>query len=141
MINEHVGERLVRLAAERPNLPTQRADLAKAFGVSYETLRKWMTGASAPNRRRAAAIAKLLQVPEEVFMHGADYEGEPTPHRISLSEQEQKLILAFRQVLKSDRERILTEVENRANEIKLITEELIHQTNTPAKQPKESKAA
>jgi hypothetical protein len=45
--------------------------------VSYETLRKWREGATAPNRKAQLVIAEYLQVDPAVFMHGAPDESLP----------------------------------------------------------------
>ena len=69
-----VGVRIIRIAAAHPILNTQsRKDLAKTFGVSYETLRKWVSGQAAPSRKRAESIASRMGVRAETFMHGVVY--------------------------------------------------------------------
>lgn len=71
--NDTVGQRLVRIAVTKESLPTSKKELAASFGVSYETLRKWEKGLTAPTRSRADALAVLLQVPAESFMHGISF--------------------------------------------------------------------
>lgn len=67
-MEETVGARIERLAAAK-GLPANAA-LAELFGVTYETLRKWRAGQTAPSRKRAAKISEKLGVEPEVFMHG-----------------------------------------------------------------------
>jgi phage repressor protein C with HTH and peptisase S24 domain len=63
-----IGERLVQYAkAEKGWNKTQ---LAAKLEVSYETLRKWVTGEIAPNRNRTAQIADILGVTVEWITHG-----------------------------------------------------------------------
>lgn len=66
------GHRIESIAKAK-GLPVGQ-ELAAMLGVSYETLRKWRAGATAPNRNRAADIAKLLEVPEAEFMHSTSGE-------------------------------------------------------------------
>jgi len=75
---ETVGERIIRIAAGRPELPRELKALAELLGVEYETLRKWRAGAVAPNRRRAAVVADVLGVPIETVMHGTPSTAVPT---------------------------------------------------------------
>lgn len=82
-MKETVGDRIERLARER-GLPTGGA-LADALEVSYETLRKWKVGSTAPNRGRVELISKYLKVPEALVMHGEDREDSSRPaHAVSL---------------------------------------------------------
>lgn len=67
-VQETPGQRIEALALER-GLPSG-GKLAELLGVSFETLRQWRVGQSAPNRSRQAHIAKVLGVPPEAFMHG-----------------------------------------------------------------------
>lgn len=90
-MSETVGQRIEAIALQK-GLP-QHARLAALIGVTYETLRKWREGASAPNRARQAVLVELLGVPAEVFMHGIQAAGTPQvggekppqPHALSLS--------------------------------------------------------
>lgn len=66
---ETVGKRIEAIASGK-GLPAGQP-LAELFGVSYETLRKWRTGAAAPNRERQKKVAAVLGVQPEEFMHGA----------------------------------------------------------------------
>lgn len=45
--------------------------LAGELGVSYETLRKWVIGSTAPNRQRTAEVARLLDVSVEFVTYGS----------------------------------------------------------------------
>lgn len=73
--DDTVGLRIIRIAAAHPVLHTQsRKALAATLKVSYETLRKWVSGAAAPSRKRAESIAARLGVRAETFMHGVVYE-------------------------------------------------------------------
>lgn len=69
--DDNPGTRLIALAHANPKFAgLTRKALAEAFGVTYETLRKWVEGESAPSRNRAADLAELLGVRPESFMHG-----------------------------------------------------------------------
>lgn len=65
-----VGQRIEELAAAK-GLPSGKA-LAKLFGTTYETMRKWRAGETAPNRARQLTISKVLEAPPEAFMHGVE---------------------------------------------------------------------
>ncbi len=68
---ESVGERIERLAMEKRK--ETLAQFAASLGVSYETTRKWKTGATEPNRKRLAKICELLKVsPDEVLFAAPD---------------------------------------------------------------------
>ena len=49
---------------------------AEKVGVSYETARKWVTGETAPNRKRAEKCAELLNRTPEWVMFGVDAEAD-----------------------------------------------------------------
>ncbi len=108
---ETIGHRIERLASQK-KLPTGAA-LAKLFGVSYESFRKWKAGEAAPNRRRQEVIAAALGVDPAAFMFGADgaASGEP------LQSDEARLLRAFRVVLTEDRSDFLRQLERRAREV------------------------
>jgi transcriptional regulator with XRE-family HTH domain len=69
MTTETVGYRVIRLAAAA-GFPADRRALCRSLGITYETLRKWMRGTTAPNRNRAIGLSQQLGVPVEVIMHG-----------------------------------------------------------------------
>ena len=72
--DDTVGARILRIAESHPTLNAlTRKDLATALKVSYETLRKWVSGDAAPSRKRAEALALQLGVRVETFMHGVVY--------------------------------------------------------------------
>lgn len=84
---ETVGLRIKQIAISRAlaageEAPTMQA-IADSLGISYESLRKWTTSATAPNRKRAALIAAKLGVPVSAFMLGAapaeDDQPAPSP--------------------------------------------------------------
>lgn len=111
MAQETVGARIERIAQEK-QLPSG-AKLAKLFGVTYETLRKWREGGTGPNRNRQVRVSEVLGVAPAVFMHGAAgaQAGEP------LKADEARLLRAYRQVLKADKAAALKQLEDRAREI------------------------
>lgn len=76
-----VGDRIEELAKARGL--SYGKSLADAFGVSYETLRKWRSGKTAPNRSRAELVAAHLGVKPEAFMHGAVAAAQASQPKIS----------------------------------------------------------
>ncbi len=118
-MGDTVGIRIEALAKQK-GLP-QGAALAAHFGVSYETLRKWREGESAPNRSRQQLIAEKLGVAPEAFMFGSGAGGDGAAR---LSEKERSLLQAFRRVLKVDRERALSALEARAAEVDEIVRQV-----------------
>jgi transcriptional regulator with XRE-family HTH domain len=66
-MKQTVGERLLE-AAERKGWSADQ--FAKLVGVSYETVRKWRTGATAPNRNRAIKVAEVLGTSVNWVMYG-----------------------------------------------------------------------
>lgn len=72
-MTETIGARIQRLASAtgKPAGKPAGKHLAKALGVSFEALRQWTKGITAPSRQRAESIAAYLGVPVEVVMHGA----------------------------------------------------------------------
>jgi transcriptional regulator with XRE-family HTH domain len=76
-MEETVGSRIKALAiakALRDGKETPTFEqIAEAVGVSYESLRKWSAGKTAPNRKRAQQIATYLGCPPEEFMHGVNF--------------------------------------------------------------------
>jgi transcriptional regulator with XRE-family HTH domain len=69
---ETVGARVQRLATARKLGGGTIRGIAAALGVSYETLRKWTRGLTAPHRETAERLGKLLRVSAEVVMYGGD---------------------------------------------------------------------
>ena len=74
-MNETVGERIQRIARER-GLPSGEA-LAEALGVTYEAMRQWTRGPTAPSRKLAQIVADYLKVSVETVMHGAPVIRQP----------------------------------------------------------------
>jgi transcriptional regulator with XRE-family HTH domain len=74
-MNETVGERVQRIARER-GLPSGEA-LAEALGVTYEAMRQWTRGPTAPSRKRAQVVADYLKVSVETVMHGSTVIRQP----------------------------------------------------------------
>lgn len=68
-MEETVGERIQRIARER-KLASGEA-LAEALGVTYEAMRQWTRGPTAPSRKRAQIVADYLRVSVETVMHGS----------------------------------------------------------------------
>lgn len=95
---ETVGQRIEKLAARQGLAPG--AALAKEFGVSYETLRKWRAGEIAPNRARQERISAVLKVPPEQFMHGV-MTARP------LSDEEWRLVGLMRTLAPEDQKTLL----------------------------------
>lgn len=123
-VRETIGTRIEALARAR-GLPEGSA-LAAKFKVSYETLRKWREGATAPNRNRAEQIAAILGVPSAAFMHdiAADPASMPTAQPVGLTDLEVRMLAAFRQVLSTDKEKFVDQVEARAAEIAAIAKQM-----------------
>jgi transcriptional regulator with XRE-family HTH domain len=75
-MTETVGERVLRIAKAKKGWgPTE---LASQLGVSYETVRKWERGQTAPNRSRQAQLAKLLGTRVDVIMFTSHDEDHPS---------------------------------------------------------------
>lgn len=74
-MGDTVGQRIRRIAHAKGL--GDGIELAKKLGVSYETLRKWTGGASAPNRARQKVVSDVLGVPAESFMYGVTEPGQP----------------------------------------------------------------
>jgi len=76
-MQETVGSRIKALALQQAlresREPPKAQALASALGVSYESLRKWAAGKTAPNRARAEKIAAYLGCPIESFMLGVRF--------------------------------------------------------------------
>lgn len=125
---ETVGDRIERLAKAK-GLPVGGA-LANRLGVSYETLRRWKAGDTAPNRNRAVRIAEFLGCAPEAFMHGVtDAAAEALPS------DEARLVEAFRMLLRADKAELLTEIERRAHAVAELQERIrAEHATAPAKE-------
>ena len=119
-----VGLRIESLAKAKGL--AQGAGLAQLFGVTYETLRKWRSGDSAPNRARQVVIAQVLGCKPSVFMHGTgpNIQQEPdglepwpfesiTPHEwvSDITERERGVV---EQAARDAMDRILADKKERA---------------------------
>lgn len=89
MAKETIGQRVVRRARELHKWSA--AELARQVGVSPETVRKWTTLETAPNRNRKLLLAEKLQTTLEWLDYGDKPEGAS-----SQQPDEAELILAFR---------------------------------------------
>lgn len=67
-MNGTVGDRLRTLVAKKGWSLQQFAD---ELGVVYETVRKWLVGETAPNRKRAQRAAELLDTTPEFILYGS----------------------------------------------------------------------
>ena len=77
-MEETVGSRIKTLVIAKAMRdgaaePPTAEQIAAALKVSYESLRKWSAGKTAPNRKRAQQIAAYLGCPPEEFMHGVNF--------------------------------------------------------------------
>ena len=70
--------------------------LAGKIGVPISTFRKWMTRKTYPDIREGVEIARLLEISAEYLVTGTSHEG--------LSEEEIKLIGAYRKLTPMERE-------------------------------------
>jgi len=106
------GDRIEQ-AARKKGL-SYGTELAQKLGVSYETLRRWKTGHTAPNRQRQAKIAQVLGVDPSFFMHGV---GAP-PDLNPLSADEESLLSAYRCLLARERHELLATAERLAADVR-----------------------
>lgn len=74
-MTQTVGERLRDHVAAAKGWSL--AQLASELGVSYETVRKWVTGDNAPNRNRTNQIAELLGKTPEWVLFGTVEDASP----------------------------------------------------------------
>jgi len=96
MNDETIGTRIEAIAAAK-GIPGG-AQLAKRFGVSYETLRKWREGETAPNRAKQAVVSRELGVPVGAFMFGAPHE-HGVAHPMSPDTSNLPLLLSWEDVV------------------------------------------
>ena len=73
------------------------------IGVPLSTFRKWMTRKTYPNLREGVEIAKLLEMSAEYLVTGL--------HPENLSDEEQRLLAAYRKLNRKDRENIDLTIE------------------------------
>lgn len=73
---ETIGARLERIAKDSKGWTLSQ--FAEQLDVSYETVRKWVTGETAPNRRRLERICELLPVSPAMVLFGHE-ESAPKP--------------------------------------------------------------
>lgn len=117
---QSIGDRIEALG--KTKLEATGAELAKELGVSYETLRKWKRGKSAPSGPRQKTIAERLGVAASVFMFGAEGpSGEP------LTKEEARLLSAYRQLLDDDKAKFLKDMEARAREIEELSIRIVRE--------------
>lgn len=116
---ETIGQRIEAIASEC-GLPSNSA-LAQHLGITYETLRKWRSGSSAPNRSRLKKISELLGVDPARLMFGIEREAGAKPED-ELSEEESRVLAAFRTLPTRERMDFLAQIEEKAA---VVTELLI----------------
>ena len=106
-----VGQRIEAIAATK-GLPSGAA-LAKQIGITYETLRKWRSGATAPNRNRLKKVLEVLGVEPIQLLFAKPGTGVSNPLE-SHSDQEDRLLLAFRTLPARERSEYLQQIEDKA---------------------------
>lgn len=76
------------------------ADVARLSGVTKSTFSDWKKGLYQPKREKLIKIADALGVSLEYLMNGEDVEWDPAGQKIdytiSLSEEEQEILTAYR---------------------------------------------
>lgn len=109
-----IGNRIEAIGQRK--LKKKGKALAAHLSISYETLRKWKAGTGSPSAPRQRVVSERLGEPIAAFMHGtAETGGEP------LTDQEARLLAAFRLILKEDRAELLSKTERRAREVEELT--------------------
>jgi len=93
----------MRLKDEIKTQNTTQEWIAGKIGVPLSTFRKWMTRKTYPNLKQGAEIAKLLETSAEYLVTGTFQEG--------LSDEEQRLVNAYRKLKREDRENIILAIE------------------------------
>ena len=92
----------MRLKNEIKAKNTTQEWIANKIGVPFGTFRKWMTRRTYPNLMEGTAIAKLLETSAEYLITGVCPEG--------LSDEEHRLLTAYRKLNRKDREKIFLTV-------------------------------
>lgn len=121
-MQETVGSRIKALELQQAlrtgRAPLNATDLAAALGVSYESLRKWTAGKTAPNRARAETIAAYLGCPVESFMLGVRFSDEDDQSETAPPASDEKALLAVFRALPQNspaRARILAYAQGAAD--------------------------
>ena len=88
----------LRLKNEIKSQNTTQEWISGQIGVPLSTFRKWMTRKTYPDLKEGVEIAKLLEISAEYLVTGA--------HTENLSDEEQRLLSAYRKLNRQDRENI-----------------------------------
>lgn len=108
---ETVGQRIEAIAAEN-GLPSNSA-LAKRLGITYETLRNWRSGTSAPNRNRLKKVSEVLGVDPSLLMFELTRETVAAPES-NLTDLEKRVLAAFKTLPIRERVEFLERIEEKA---------------------------
>lgn len=128
---ETIGARVERLAKEKKGWTL--AQLAAALSVSYETLRKWVKGDTAPNRRRVEHLSKLLESSPDYIVFGvgggATIVQVKTTSKaagvVEITETDWGHLLAYKDMSEEDIAFIAAETQRRHEAYKRIREEVL----------------
>lgn len=101
----------------------KNADVSKGTGIAQSTFSDWKNGRSVPKTDKLNKIAKFLGVPVSSLMEGSEYEydfethtwyegPEPENEKVgALSEQEEYLVLQYRDLSEKKKDALLTYLE------------------------------
>ncbi len=116
-----------RIRARRTELNMSQQRLADAVKVSHVTIFKWENGDTEPKGKNLFTLSKALRCSPTWLLFG-DEASQPTPAPelpTSLDERQKKLIYLFDFLPESEKERHISELEEKVDGFNALFEELL----------------
>lgn len=124
-----------RIRERRNELQLTQRSLAKAVKVSHVTISQWESNDSSPSGKNLFALSTALQCSPTWILYG-DTDQSPKPAvKIppELDEREAELIQLFASLPESEKERHLTDLRLKVDELNRLFEELLQTRKKLAK--------
>lgn len=102
-----MSEITARIDVKLSEMKKRRADLSRATDINESTIRKWITG-STPNAEALYKVSQYLNVSMEYLVTGVTEDTAEYERMENLSEEENELIQAFRNLDEHDKNAVLT---------------------------------
>lgn len=116
-----------RIRSRRTQLDMSQQKLADAVKVSHVTIFKWESGETQPRGKNLFTLSKALKCSPTWLLYGDEDQTPLPPSEIpaELDERQQKLLELFDSLPESEKDRHLTELEQKVDDFNALFEELL----------------
>ncbi|ECU9178387.1 helix-turn-helix domain-containing protein [Salmonella enterica subsp. enterica serovar Newport] len=116
-----------RIRSRRTQLDMSQQKLADAVKVSHVTIFKWESGETQPRGKNLFTLSKALKCSPTWLLYGDEDQTPLPPSEIpaELDERQQRLLELFDSLPESEKDRHLTELEQKVDDFNALFEELL----------------